>query len=295
MGFFILYANLFSYICLTNNNLMKKIFTTLLITFSISTSFSQSYIANDSLEFSNWTTFDLDSDGENWMATDISFLTNGMEIQGGCMISKSWDGIPLTPNNITISPEIDFSTAAEVFITFTAGSTRSTASEWYQEHYAVYVVSSESQMNDLAVGIFPTATFETTLSGGEEMFLESFTLPPAAGNDSVHVVFRHFNCSDENYLIIDDFELTGALVGIHTNTLEVISAYPNPAHDVLNIKANQKLESVSLFSLDGKLIISENINTDNVTLDVRNVPTGIYFYEIKTSTGESIKEKIIVK
>lgn len=274
---------------------MKKIFSTLLILSAISTGFSQTYTANDSSEFSNWTTFDIDSDGQSWIATDIGFLTNGMEVQGGCMISKSWDGIPLVPNNITISPEIDFTTAAEVFITFTAGSTRSTASTWYQEHYAVYVVTSESQMNDLAVGIFPSPTFESTLTGGEQMFLESFTLPPAAGMDSVHVVFRHFNCTDENYLIIDDFQVTGELVGLNTNSLEVITAYPNPASDVLNIKANQQLESVSLYSLDGKLILYKNVSADFVSLDVMDIPTGIYFYEIKTNKGESIKEKVIIK
>jgi hypothetical protein len=274
---------------------MKKIFSTLLILSAISTTIAQTYSANDSLSFSEWTTFDLDSDGEGWTPADISFLTNGMEVQGECMISKSWDGIPLVPNNIMISPEIDFTTAAEVFIGFTAGSIRPTASSWYQEHYAVYVVTNESQLNDLAVGIFPSPTFETTLSGGEEMFLEAFTLPPAAGNDSVHVVIRHFNCTDENYLIIDDFLVTGELVGLNTNTLEVISAYPNPASDVLNIKANQQLESVSLYSLDGKLIISESISSDQVTLDVFDIPNGIYFYEIKTNKGESIREKVIIK
>jgi hypothetical protein len=73
-----------------------------------------------------------------------------------------------------------------------------------------------------------------------------------------------------------------------------ISIYPNPASKQLNISANgNTLQSVSIFSADGKLISAQELSGDNVVLNITIKP-GIYIVALQTNLG-LVYERLLVK
>ncbi len=86
---------------------------------------------------------------------------------------------------------------------------------------------------------------------------------------------------------------------LKTNTSELIgnklSIYPNPANDVLYLKANgTDISKVQMFDLVGKEVYSNNNSTANLTINLSNVAGGIYILKVLTSEGE-YTSKISVK
>ena len=252
------------------------------------------YTANDSVAFSLWTAVDLDGDGFNFGAIDLTGTTSSLNAQGGCAISNSWSTNPLTPDNLFSSPVQDLSNVASVSLSWAAGNQETTASGWFEEYFAVYVVND---LTAILTGTFPTPVYEGVLAAGEVMEQHTHDVTAqAAGQATVYVVVRHFNCTNENYLVFDDVKLTAtAFVSTEEKSLEVLSAYPNPTTDVLNITLNENATSVSILGLDGKLISTDIVNSNIVTLNVADLAAGVYFYEVVTAEGDKVRNKFIKK
>lgn len=60
-----------------------------------------------------------------------------------------------------------------------------------------------------------------------------------------------------------------------------VSLYPNPATNQATISAS-RLVSVKLINLMGQEVTHRRVNNDTVTLDLQNLPRGIYFVRIET-------------
>ncbi len=278
---------------------MKKILLSAVALLSITAATAQIYTANDSASFSTWSGVDLDGDGNGWgilnLATAFTTPTALMTAQGEAAISQSWIGTgPLTPDNLFISPVIDLSGTVGATLEFKVGNPETTASGWYEEHYAVYITADAAAFAAAAAaGTFPTPELEKTLAAGDTMFTETIDLTAFAGQSSVYIIFRHYDCTDENFLILDDLVVTGDYASVEENSLKVLSAYPNPANDVLNISLSNNASSVSIISLDGKVVYTESINTNNIALNVADLTSGIYFYQVTTAEGEKITNKFV--
>jgi hypothetical protein len=91
-------------------------------------------------------------------------------------------------------------------------------------------------------------------------------------------------------------------VGINENSgISGIETYPNPANDLLNVLFDVEKKSnitVRLTSLTGQVVYTESQNgfegTYHTGISVTNYPSGVYFLEIGSDTGKSVK-KVIVK
>ncbi|MDF0719648.1 T9SS type A sorting domain-containing protein [Kaistella sp. PBT33-4] len=78
------------------------------------------------------------------------------------------------------------------------------------------------------------------------------------------------------------------------STVEVngsISIYPNPTSDILNVKADSKINAVSVVDMSGRSI---KVNVDGDKVDVSTLPAGTYLINIETKDGIST-EKFIKK
>ncbi len=276
---------------------MKKILLSVFAVASLAAANAQVYSCNDSTGFAAWTSYDNDGDGFEWSAIDFTGSTNALQnAQGGCAVSYSYDNgtaAALTPDNIFVSPAIDLTGATGAVLDWGCGSSETTASGWFEEHYAVYVATT-ADLPGLATGTFPTPVFEGTLTAGEVMETQSFDISSMAGMTGVYVVIRHFNCTDEFVLIFDDVEVYGQYASVEENNLEV-SVYPNPANDVLNFTLNADAETVSVYGLDGKLISTEYVNASTGTIDVSALAEGTYFYEFTTADGSISRDTFVKK
>jgi len=92
-------------------------------------------------------------------------------------------------------------------------------------------------------------------------------------------------------LVLDDIHLKSQQVGLKSiNPFEmVISTYPNPATDVLNLKWNKQFNEnvvMNVYSISGQLVSSEVIERGNASkqLNVKEYTDGAYLITIASST-----------
>ena len=272
---------------------MNRILLLLAVILSAGALNAQIYSAADSSAFASWMTYDLDGDGNNWSAVTINnpqITAPGFDGTSG-YLSNSWSGatqLPLTPDNVGVSPAIDCSNQSSVFLSWRCGSPETTASGWYEENYAMYVLLP-SDLGGLQTGNWPAPVFETTLSAGEQFFDEEVDISSIAANQPiVYVAIRHYNCTDENWLLVDFINVTSNTVAsINEIASSTISVYPNPVNDILNITSSEEVTSISIISLDGKIISTSKVNGKNISVDLTDLMSGVYLYEVKTSIGVS--------
>ena len=156
----------------------------------------------------NWTAIDSDGDGYGWVlgsATSGVYLESGSNVTDqvsghnsstDMMVSGSWTDATtttLTPDNWLISPQVtlggSFSLYARPFYT-----------TYFPEHFGIYVsTTSNSDVNTF------TLLGEWTL-GAEDWKQYSVDLHGYQGQ-SGYIAVRHFNCSDNFAILVDDFEL----------------------------------------------------------------------------------------
>ena len=84
------------------------------------------------------------------------------------------------------------------------------------------------------------------------------------------------------------------------NDSEVINVYPQPAIDNLNIDiklSNNDVNRLDLYDIRGKVLLSTvvNQNSNNVSLDVSGLNSGIYFVKVQSKDNLYTKKVQIIK
>lgn len=120
----------------------------------------------------------------------------------------------------------------------------------------------------------------------------------AQGNNSVNVKWKELNHNKLNCIITSlstacadtsmiDINLA---TGIEDELNSNYKIYPNPSSDLINIEGININESnkLSLYDIHGKLILEKYI-TDNTTIDISSLESGIYFIKLKDTYSKVIK------
>jgi hypothetical protein len=68
--------------------------------------------------------------------------------------------------------------------------------------------------------------------------------------------------------------------------------YPNPVHEILNIRHGKQIISVELFDISGRLLQSQKVGSKILELDMSRYAGGLYFIRAVTESG-AITKKII--
>ncbi|MFY9243851.1 MAG: BspA family leucine-rich repeat surface protein [Polaribacter sp.] len=148
---------------------------------------------------------------------------------------------------------------------------------------AIYESCSDAQ---------PFACDEDTLSvdnltPGQNYYLQVWLEATPGANKSVSEN-RTFTltANDSSVLSVDDFNEEKASLLL----------YPNPTSTILNVSfsSNQTLETIDVYNLIGKKVISENANNQkDIELNVSNLSTGIYVVKVK-SGNKIISKKLVI-
>ena len=245
---------------------MKKI--TLLLTFCFSSFFGFSQTTYYSEDFNagslnGWTTSDLNNDGLNWSVLNFSSVNAGFG--SGSLMSFSFDDpsdVAVTPDNLVTSPAINLSlvTDPNVYLFYD----QMTSTNWPAEHYAVYVTTS----NDPTVIAAATPIYETTVSSGN-LVNRFFNLTSYIGQ-TVYVTFRHFDCTDNYYLVIDNVKIKS----LATNDVQLVSSKLN-RYSLLNTNNTLTLTVKNVGSnAITNLTINWNDGTDHSVTVNKNLAVG---------------------
>lgn len=80
-----------------------------------------------------------------------------------------------------------------------------------------------------------------------------------------------------------------------TGDVQKVDVFPNPAHTVVNINLTgfTGKSDVSLFDVNGRVLLRRVVSTDNSQLDISALPAGVYMMRIKHGEKEVKMTKII--
>lgn len=87
----------------------------------------------------------------------------------------------------------------------------------------------------------------------------------------------------------DSVSLNTTIVNINKQ----VSVYPNPAHDEVNVTASNKITGITITNLLGQQVRAIQYNSVAVRVDMRGLPTGVYFMKITDEDGGQTVERII--
>jgi len=273
---------------------MKKLLLSITMVLAVGSINAQIYSASDSVEFSAWTLYDNDGDSINWFHSDFTGVPNlPISALGEGMTSESWGGSPLTPDNLMVSPAIDCSTNPTVYLNWVAFAIDPS---YPLEKYAVYVVTQSQIAAILASGVYPTPVFETVIPVGDLIYNESVDVSAiAGGQNDVHILFRHYDVSDQFKMSVDNISFTASMpVGLEEITSQA-KVYPNPASSILNIETTASASSVSIITMDGKVVSTTTMSGLTGSVDVSSLTEGVYFYEVAVENGEVIRNTFVKK
>ena len=91
-------------------------------------------------------------------------------------------------------------------------------------------------------------------------------------------------CYSNTLLTATDFNATNEVV-----------VYPNPSAETITINTTHSIETVTVFSMDGKQVATYKnpLTTNQFSVNVQNYLVGIYNLHIKTTNGNFSKKVII--
>jgi hypothetical protein len=219
-----------------------------------------------------WTLVNTDGDNYNWQVIDPeTAFTNGSlpRFEGTyCVMSRSYSGSALTPDQWMISPEIEDLGGMLRYYVMDDGAN-------YQETYRIYVSTGSTDIAD-----FVPVT-EDILTPNSAAWTEQAVDLSAYAGQSGRIAFRHYNCTDQDFMFID-------AIGIYTNEIPagewtVLEGVTSPA-DI------EGLDPETEYEVQVQGILGQNTTdwTESVlftTLEAPVIPEYNEFYVVGTFNG----------
>ena len=181
----------------------------------------------DSTTFDSWTVIDKDEDGYGWyhgMKHDINNKPRTFTTHSGtgCVASASYINNvgTLTPDNWLFSPLIRLNPGINYLCCWLSYQDAG----WKEEHYGIYISEySESGPNTeecicltegtISQGSLTSSYVRTETVQGEgnlayDWEMHAIRIPDSFNGKYVYISFRHFDCTDMFWLVLDDVSIT---------------------------------------------------------------------------------------
>lgn len=249
------------------------------------TGFSQTVIFSEDFETeagrNSWTNTDRDGDDQKW-----EFDNSEVDaFSGYYATSWSWFMEAFTPDNTLTSPVINLPNNEDrkLFLKFDVGAFDD---EYFQEHYAVYVIPANSNFTGTE-----TPVFEETLDAGymNEAKHVNIDINHYAGQD-IQLVFRHYNCTDLLVLMLDNIKVVEEhkLATSEANKTAV-KIFPNPSSDLIKVEGINNIEKIRIFDMSGNIVLETKASEANI----QNLIPGNYIVNIYS--GNNVLSRKIIK
>lgn len=227
-----------------------------------------------------------------------NWIDGGMDVER-VKSSYSWEGaysIRLADNegiqSAMTSPAFNLSMATGVQISFHFYAVSMEPGEDFWVQYrngtgnwrtiGTYAKGSNFNNNTFYVSTITVSDFIPTTAG-------SFRIQCDAGDNTDQVfidavIITSFNGSSimEPGIVIKELQgvaVDSAISDLHEPEKN-LSVYPNPVEEILNVSFTGNIESIKIFSLDGKEAGAQIMNDSKTQLDINHLSPGIYFLSV---------------
>jgi len=146
----------------------------------------------------------------------------------------------------------------------------------------VVVNTSVSSTNAATLGA-PFYTMGTMASDIYAEVKRSFT-PSVDGTYYFAIRVNEYSM-EPTYLSFDDFRMEENALSAPEFEADTLKSYPNPVTDVLHLTNSEIMNSVEIFDLIGKKVLSRTINANEADLDLSTLQTGSYVLKVGTPNG----------
>ncbi len=159
-----------------------------------------------------WTFVDADGDGNGWWyntytdpGNDLGHVANSAHSGLGSICSSSYlnsTGQPLTPDNWLFTPPVKLSSKSNYLSFWVAPQDPS----WPAEKYAVYVSTKASANAESCTELLTETLYK--LENRDDYLNHVIQLPEEFNGQVVYIAFRHFDCTDNYQMKLDDVSIT---------------------------------------------------------------------------------------
>lgn len=105
----------------------------------------------------------------------------------------------------------------------------------------------------------------------------------------VTAVYNGGVSEESNYI-----EILNPTTGISDDTEISTTIYPNPAKDFINISSEFSFNMVKILNQSGQILRSLNVKTNNIKINLNDIPSGLYILLLETTEGP-VAQRIIIK
>ena len=241
----------------------KSLFTAVLLTLLAFLGRAQVTLLYESFESgmlpAGWTVIDADNDGRNWEHNTINSFLGGHTGEGS-YVSFSYDnstGTTLFPNNWLITPPITL--VGNSTLTFY----RMVGFFAYAEHYGVFISTTSPTDPSSYTMLFE----ETPTSSSYAWTMKSVDLSAYTGQ-TVYIAFRHFNCSGNLQIGLDDITVTSAVSDPYISVLPTALQFPGVS---AGSSSPAQTLTVEGYNVTGDIMASVNspfeVSLDNINFN----------------------------
>lgn len=233
-----------------------------------------------------WTIENSNEDARAWQ-----FLTNATEIS---CISGTGDyalGVLYNTDGVTsmddwlFSPAFDLTSGTSYTLEFSYGNDGGTT---YLENMSVFLATA----NNSTAGFAGTELLSAVnISGGCTPFSTTTLTVPTTG--TYYVAFYGYSDADQDVLLVDDFYLYESTIGIADHYIDGFAMYPNPANNILSLKALNNIDNIQIYNMLGQEVMDVNPSATQVELDVTGLSNGTYV--VKVQAGSQLGSYSLIK
>ena len=87
----------------------------------------------------------------------------------------------------------------------------------------------------------------------------------------------------------------GATGGIEDYQALNLKYFPNPATDIINVSAEDNMQSISIMNLSGQVVLKATPRATHTQINIANLPQGVYMMKVNMEGNQSTIVKIIKK
>jgi hypothetical protein len=134
--------------------------------------------------------------------------------------------------------------------------------------------------------------YSDAVTTAEKSFVLRTEIMPAARLQQYGLAQDDTESASDHYPVVADFSMPTTLSVPNINSESSIKIYPNPSKDKLNLAfAQAGQHQITLTDVNGNMRLTHTTTTQNTTLDISSLASGIYFVTVTSADGSSEVQK----